>query len=283
MSDAKGDGVEFVAGTRMSASALPWSALEMTLAPHPYQLPKSTGTHLHIDLGVTGLGGNSCGQGGPLEPDRMKASDHNMSFIIRPVRQADFTKTACVSTSGEMPLSISRSRNGEVTISTQKKNAEILYTLNGKKKEYLYIEPFNLREGGVVTARYKDNKAVSVTMKFEKQESVPMTVVYASVTVAKYPHWVDFDAGEVKTIKGFVYLPRQDGGSNGNIKDYSLHTSMDGKNWTEVTKGTFGKGKKEQRVMLDKPVRARYIRFTGLSSQNGADFAGGAEFTVIAD
>ena len=309
LTDAKGDGVEFVAGTRMSASALPWSALEMTLAPHPYQLPKSTGTHLHIDLGVTGLGGNSCGQGGPLEPDRMKASDHNMSFIIRPVRQADFTKTACVSTSGEMPLSISRSRNGEVTISTQKKNAEILYTLNGKKKEYLYIEPFNLREGGVVTARYKDNKAVSVTMKFEKQESVPMTVVYASseetgegaaahlvdgnpsttwhtmysVTVAKYPHWVDFDAGEVKTIKGFVYLPRQDGGSNGNIKDYSLHTSMDGKAWTEVTKGTFGKGKLEQRVMLDKPVRARYIRFTGLSSQNGADFAGGAEFSVIAD
>lgn len=35
--------------------------------------------------------------------------------------------------------------------------------------------------------------------------------------------------------------------------------------------------------MLDKPVRARYLRFTGLSSQNGADFAGGAEFTVIAD
>ena len=146
-------------------------------------------------------------------------------------------------------------------------------------------------------------------MKFEKQESIPMTVVYASseetgegaaahlvdgnpsttwhtmysVTVAKYPHWVDFDAGEVKTIKGFVYLPRQDGGSNGNIKDYSLHTSMDGKAWTEVTKGTFGKGKLEQRVMLDKPVRARYIRFTGLSSQNGADFAGGAEFSVIAD
>ena len=104
-----------------------------------------------------------------------------------------------------------------------------------------------------------------------------------SVTVAKYPHWVDFDAGEEKTVKGFVYLPRQDGGTNGNIKDYSLHTSQDGKTWTEVTKGTFSKGRKEQRVMLEKPVRARYIRFTGLSSQNGADFAGGAEFSVIAD
>lgn len=309
LTDAAGNGVEFVAGTRMSASALPWSALEMTLAPHPYQLPKSTGTHLHIDLGVTGLGGNSCGQGGPLEPDRVKAGDHSMSFIIRPVRQAAFTETARVSVSGEMPLSISRSRNGEVTISSQKKNAEILYTLNGKKKEYFYLEPFDLREGGTVKACYKDNKAVSVSMTFDKLESIPMTVVNASseetgegdashlvdgnpnttwhtmysVTVAKYPHWVDFDAGEVKTIKGFVYLPRQDGGTNGNIKDYSLQTSLDGKTWTDAVKGTFSKGKDAKRVMLDKPVRARYLRFTGLSSQNGADFAGGAEFTVIAD
>ena len=105
-----------------------------------------------------------------------------------------------------------------------------------------------------------------------------------SVTVAKYPHWVDFDAGEAKNIKGFIYLPRQDGGGNGNIKDYSLQVSMDGKNWGDtVAKGTFKRGDKEQRVMLSKPVQARYIRFTGLSSQNGADFAGGAEFSVIAD
>ena len=54
-----------------------------------------------------------------------------------------------------------------------------------------------------------------------------------SVTVAQYPHWVDFDAGEVKTIKGFVYMPRQDGGSNAVIKDYKLEVSMDGKNWGE--------------------------------------------------
>ena len=30
------------------------------------------------------------------------------------------------------------------------------------------------------------------------------------------PHWVDLDAGEVKEIKGFTYLPRQNG-NNGNI------------------------------------------------------------------
>ena len=311
LTDADGNGVEFVAGSGvMSASALPWSALEMTLAPHPYQLPKSTGTHLHLDLAVTGLGGNSCGQGGPLEPDRVKAGEHSMSFIIRPVQQARYTETACVSASGEMPLSVSRSRDGMVTIRSEKENAEFLYTLDDGRKKLSYTGPFSLRQGGKVTVCYKDNPAVSTSMTFEKIESIPMEVIYASseemgegdashlvdgnpstiwhtmysVTVAKYPHWVDFDAGEAKTIKGFVYLPRQDGGNNGNIKDYSLQVSMDGKEWGEpVAKGTFAAGAKARRVMLDKPVKARYIRFTGLSSQNGADFAGGAEFTVIAD
>lgn len=310
LTDKQGNGVEFVANKPMSASALPWSAMEMTLAPHPYQLPESTGTHLHLDLAVTGLGGNSCGQGAPLEPDRVKAGNHSMSFIIRPVNDAAFVKTANVAMCGEIPLSVSRDRSGKVTISTQKENASIIYTLNENKKKHTYTGPFELREGGVVTACYKDNPAISATMAFDKIESIPMTVIYASseetgggdashlvdgdlnttwhtmysVTVAKYPHWVDFDAGEVKTVKGFIYLPRQDGGTNGNIKDYQLQVSMDGKSWSDaVAKGSFRKEKKEQRVILDKPVQARYIRFTGLSSQNGADFAGGAEFTVIAD
>lgn len=310
LTDAQGNGVEFIADGTLSASALPWSALEMTLAPHPYQLPASTATHLHLDAAVTGLGGNSCGQGGPLDPDRAKATNRSIGFIIRPVSGSAFTETAHVAPAGETPLSISRSINGTITIQTRKANGEILYSLNGSKKKLPYTAPFSLREGGSVTAYDKANPAIATTVTFNKIESIPMTVVYASsqetgegdasnltdgdlgttwhtmysVTVAKYPHWVDFDAGEARIIKGFVYIPRQDGGSNGNIKDYSLQVSMDGKNWGDaVAKGSFARSSKPQRVMLEQPVQARYIRFTGLSSQNGSDFAGGAEFSVIAD
>ena len=310
LTDPEGNGVAFIAGDRMSASALPWSAMEMTLAPHPYQLPKPSATHLHLDVAVTGLGGNSCGQGGPLEPDRVKAGNHSMSLIIRPVRKGAFTETAAVSPSGEVPLSILRDRTGMVSVNTRKANAEIVYVLNEDGKDRPYKEPFNLREGGTVTAYYKRNPEVSVTVEFDKMESIPLTVTYASseetgegdashltdgdlttmwhtmysVTVAQYPHWVDFDAGETKSFKGIVYTPRQDGGTNGDIKDFTLQVSDDGKNWGEpVLKGSFRKGKAPQRVMLDKPVKGRYLRFTGLSSQNGADFAGGAEFSVIAD
>jgi beta-galactosidase len=35
--------------------------------------------------------------------------------------------------------------------------------------------------------------------------------------------------------------------------------------------------------MFTAPQKARYLRFTALSSQNGADFASGAEFNVLAE
>lgn len=309
LTDKQGNGIEFIADSVLSASALPWSAMEMTLAPHPYQLPASTGTHLHLDAAVTGLGGNSCGQGGPLEEDCVKAGNRFINFLIRPVSNSSFVRNAQVSVSGDAPLLVSRNKNGMVSIDCGKKEGKIMYSLNHSKKATLYTAPFNLREGGTVTAFYVDNPKISVTESFNRIENIPLTVIHASsqevgegdashlidgdsntmwhtmysVTVAKYPHWVDFDAGETKEIKGFVYLPRQDGGMNGVIKDYKLQVSMDGKTWTDAAQGTFAQGIQAKRVMLPDPVKARYIRFIGLNSQNGADFAGGAEFTVIAD
>ena len=40
---------------------------------------------------------------------------------------------------------------------------------------------------------------------------------------------------------------------------------------------------KEKKVMFDKPVKARYIRFTALSEQRGQDYASGAELTILAE
>jgi beta-galactosidase len=36
-------------------------------------------------------------------------------------------------------------------------------------------------------------------------------------------------------------------------------------------------------VLFQKPIKARYLRFTALSSQNGADFASGAEFSILVE
>lgn len=302
------NGVIFIANRPMATTALPYSELDLTLAAHPYQLPAAGDTYLHLDLGMTGLGGNSCGQGGPLEHDCVKASDHKFGFIIRPALQDKLSETAQVAPDGYMPLSISRDRTGKVSISSALADARILYTVDKQKKPSEYTgQPISLRQGGTVTAWYKNQPEIKATMTFSKIETVDTEVIYASseeggsskfltdgdpstiwhtmysVTVAQYPHWVDLDAGETKTIKGFTYLPRQEG-NNGDIKGYRIYVSNDGKEWGEpIHEGTFEFTKDQKKVMFGKPVKARYFRFMGLSSQDGQDFASGAELGILAE
>ena len=84
-------------------------------------------------------------------------------------------------------------------------------------------------------------------------------------------------------MKGFTYMPRQDN-SNGRVKEYEIYVSQDGKNWgNPVCKGSFKNSSAVQRVMFEKAVKARYIRFRAISEQSGQDFASGAEFSLIAD
>ena len=309
ITDAAGNGAAFIAPDKMSIQALPNSAMDMTMAQHTYQLPKRENNYLHLDAAVTGLGGNSCGQGGPLEQDRVKADEHRIAFLIRPV-SGNFEKVTNVTVKGETPLIITRSADGLVQVKSSDNNAEIMVKV-GQAKPQIYSQPFKLISAGRVSAWYKNNPALTYFMSFEKLEAVPTKVIFASseelgddegnashlvdndpstywhtmysVTVAKYPHWVDFDAGSVKNIKGFVYLPRQDS-RNGNIKNYKIQVSMDGKDWGEpVNSGSFANDQKEKRINLPKSVKARFVRFTALSSQDGQDFATGAEFSVLTE
>ena len=314
LTDQRGSGALFIANGDLSASALPWSQQELTLAAHPYELPESSGTHLLLAAKVTGLGGASCGQGGPLEDDRTLSNSRSFGFIIRPInvgraRLSIINEAAKVSASGEKPICISRSRVGAVTLSTEAQARTIVYTINGKGKGTEYTGPIDLRAGGTIKAWYKENPATSVEMTYERVESVPLEVVFASsqepgegdaanlvdddpstiwhtmysITLAKYPHWVDFDAGEPTQMKGFYYQPREDG-RNGWVKDYEIYVSQDGKTWGEpVVKGTFGREGGLQKVYFPKTITARYIRFNALSEQNGQDYASGAEFGLLAE
>lgn len=308
LTDKQGKGLAFVAESPMSASALPWSQLELMEAGHPHELPKSSGTHLHLDVKVTGLGGNSCGQGGPLGHDCTPAGNYHFGFIIRPIDNHALDKVVKVSTAGEKPISISRDLKGEVSISSLDSKRSIVYSLNGGKAQN-YTIPFNLRSGGTVKAWYKDNAQLTAAQTYGKIDRIPLRVVFCSsqehgegsvehlidnnpqtiwhtmysVTVAKYPHWIDFDASETKTLKGIIYTGRQDG-ENGKVKSYEIFVSQDGKEWGKaVLTGKFQASSNPQRVLFEQPIKARYIRFKALNSHNGADFASAAEFAVIAE
>lgn len=312
LSDHEGRGVLFVSDSVMSASAQPWSDLELTRAAHPYQLPESRGTFLHLDAKVTGLGGTSCGQAPPLAKDRTKATARHLAFALRPVMlgaqpQQDLQRAARVSLQGEKPLTIERSRTGVLTIaSPYGSERRVMYSVDGGKAK-TYTGPVAFSQGGKVKAWYQ-NAQFTYQGQFARLESVPLEVAYCSsqetdapasrlldgdkstiwhtmysVTLAKYPHWVDFDAAEQKNMRGFVYTARQDG-QNGRVKDYEIFVSQDGKQWGEpVAKGTFQNTGAPQRVVFAQPVKARYIRLRALSEQNGQEYASGAEFSLIAD
>ena len=311
-----GAGALFTGCEAMSVSVLPWSAQELAMANHPHELPASNGNWLHLDLAITGLGGNSCGQGGPLEYDRVKAGPHLFGFVISPAKAG--AKIERNALTGMVPLQITRDAAGMVTITSAKKQQgvyqDIWYKVipaNATAKQLKalkpqrYTEPFLVKEGTVVAY---EQKGVEFSQDFEKIDGrVPVTVSFASsvesgegdaehlvdgnpntywhtmwsVTVANYPHWVDFDCGTTKMLKGFTYLPRQDS-QNGNIRKYRVQLSQDGKTWSEpVSEGEFKNDQLLKRVIFSKPQRARYLRFTALSSQDGQDFATGAEFSVL--
>ena len=303
-------GALFVAKDKMSFSALPWSDNTIAMANHPHELPQSDYTYLHLDMAITGLGGNSCGQGGPLQRDRVMATPHTFGYMIRPMNSVetnDLVSNANVSLNGATPLTIVRDAEGNVTINANGAKGDIFYRLNGSKKAVKYTGPVGLRGGGTISAWTKENDWLVASQSFSRIESIPLSVVFASsqesgegdashltdgdpstywhtmysVTVANYPHWVDFDCGGVKTIKGFTYLPRQDS-NNGNIKKYSIQVSNDGKTWGKaVAEGEFENNRKEKTVLLTTPVKARFVRLTALSEQSGQDFATGAEFKVL--
>ena len=249
-------GVVFISDSTMSASALPWSQQELTLAAHPYQLPKSSGTHLHLDAKVTGLGGASCGQGGPLTPDQVRSTPTTFGFIIRPAVKSELPNLVKVSATGrEMVKDIMK----QMKQNQQNTGLQIAFASSQEPDE-----------GDAAYLVDGDPSTIWHTMY--------------SITLAKYPHWVDFDAGKQKVIKGFTYLARQDGSLNGCIKDYEIYVSNDNKNWGEpVVKGSFEKTAQLQKVMFGKPVKARYVRLRALNEQSGQDYASGAEFTLVTE
>lgn len=249
-------GVVFISDSTMSASALPWSQQELTLAAHPYQLPKSSGTHLHLDAKVTGLGGASCGQGGPLTPDQVRSTPTTFGFIIRPAMKSELGNIVKVSATGREMV-----------------------------KEMMKKMQQNQQTSGlqIAFASSQEPDEGDATYLVDGDPSTFWHTMY-SITLAKYPHWVDFDAGKQKVIKGFTYLARQDGSLNGCIKDYEIYISNDNKTWGEpILKGHFEKTAKLQKVMLNKPVKARYFRLRALNEQNGQDYASGSEFTLITE
>jgi hypothetical protein len=94
------------------------------------------------------------------------------------------------------------------------------------------------------------------------------------------PHEIQIDLGATYNVSSFSYLPRQDGGVNGDIAKYEFYVSTDGTNWgSAVATGTFDSSSAEKKVTCT-AKQGRYIRLRALSEINGNPWTSAAELNA---
>lgn len=151
--------------------------------------------------------------------------------------------------------------------------------------------PFNLSEENVldrtnftVTSDNENPRAGSegpATLAFDGDASTfwhsnytPYTALPASVTI---------DMQEAQSICKFVYVPRQDGTSNGHITSYEVSVKLnESDEWTVVATGNWA-GSSDTKVAKFDDVEARYVKFTALTGTGTSTqtFASASEFYII--
>jgi hypothetical protein len=95
-----------------------------------------------------------------------------------------------------------------------------------------------------------------------------------------HPHEIIIELSQACKIKAFTYLPRQDDGVNGTIKDYEFYVSDDGKNFgPAVNKGTFEAGKEKKTVSFE-AKSCRFVKLKALTEVNGEAWTSAAEIGI---
>ena len=315
ITNPQGMGFVYVAGDKMSVSALHVRAQDMTSADniqkmvHGYEITPRKETILCLDAANRPLGNASCGPG-PLKKYELTSQPTVFSFILLPLERSytndELSRKARVRMPVCMPVLIERDNNGDLHMSTHTSGATIHYRINGGEYQ-TYSKPFALIEGGNVEAYavsdelgqslkttvqlpiYVDHsiwKIVSVSSENNGEEARnaidgdPSSIWHSrwSEPEAKHPHSIVVDMGSMLVIDQFIYTPRDSG--NGRIKDYELYFSKDGKTWDNPVKGRFPDSSSAQVVKLGSPVTARYFKFVALSEMYGRAWASVAELNV---
>jgi alpha-L-fucosidase len=99
------------------------------------------------------------------------------------------------------------------------------------------------------------------------------------------PQEIAVDMGETVNVKGFTYLPRQDGCTHGMVDKYEFYLSNDGMTWEKASEGEFANIRANpilQAVTLAKPAKARYFKFVGTHAVEKNHVAV-AELGILAD
>ncbi len=104
-----------------------------------------------------------------------------------------------------------------------------------------------------------------------------------SPSVDQLPHEIQIDLGNNYSISELSYLSRQDGNTNGRIKDFEVYFSFDKDNWGEVDySGAFENTTSPQTITFNERPTGRYLKLIALSEVASKAFTSIAELNVKA-
>ena len=187
-----------------------------------------------------------------------------------------------------VPPTISRNKEGMVTMEVPEEGIAIHYTLDGSQpslQSTKYNQPFSQISPAVIQAiAVAENKQSEVSRTEMDISSAKWQVVGIDEKAEKvidgkeHSSWsavgnkkgneIIIDLGESLTLKGFRYLPMQDRWFSGLIKDYAFYTSLDNKNWHLAKKGEFANifNNPIWQSVTFNPQTARFIKLKALTT-----------------
>ena len=317
LTNDSGQGLLFVAPDEMAASAVHFRPEDNytdrnNRSKHTYQFKSCPNTVVCLDAVTRGLGNASCGPD-VLEKYELRTANTPFRFFIIPLAADVDAKTAArVDMPVCQPVSCERQNNGTIKMSTSTKGAVIYYSIDGGEFQR-YTSPFSHNDACTVKAYCtKDGlmdspimdytfqlfinkstwKLVSADsqhggneakLAFDNNNSTFWHTEWVG-SEPRCPHTLIVDMVKTYSVKAFTYLSRQDGNSNGMVKEYEIYLSTDGKTWgSPVATGEFKNTSAQQVAKLSKATPGRYFKFVAKSEVNGNAWTSCAEIGIQAE
>ncbi len=296
-------------GAPLQFSALPYTDETMNPIEYKVDLPPSNATVLNLASKTLGVGSASCGPRPTAEcMVRTNATAFSYGLRLLPTKAGDVAAVARVVAPANRawPVLVTRDKSGLISLDA-----------NGDKIEYAlgdadyqpYTRAFAFGSGGLVRVRSHGangqsfESAVPVdafvarsqwkasASSFQNGEGTPSNIFDGDETTfwhsryspdkTELPQWISVDMATPQNIQAVLLTPRADG-SNGRIGDYELYLSNDADDFgTPVKTGTLANEGTQQRISLDAPQTARYLKIVVKSERSGQGLATLAELSVV--
>jgi lysophospholipase L1-like esterase len=138
------------------------------------------------------------------------------------------------------------------------------------------------RLGAVATAPLPDKTRPTATGPEKAIDGDPNTYWLTGDSRSRHPHTLTVAFPAPVAMAGLVLLPRQDHYEHvGDIRDYGIEVSDDGREWREVKVGKLISSFVPQEINFDSVITARSIRLTAASGFGEDGAAALAELAVI--